>query len=119
MEIIHLVRCGRSGNGYPDGRVFRDGERLLTVIPSTRINTAGHPGMTVCPKDDCWRIVNVTARLATDAEIATYEQEQAEQRERLATYEAKVMERRRAYLASRAEPDSLATSGPGGRPGRY
>jgi hypothetical protein len=35
------------------------------------------------------------------------ERKQDEQRERMAAYEAKVMERRRAYLASCAESDSL------------
>jgi hypothetical protein len=103
METVHLVRCGRSGNAYPAGRVFRDKDQLLTVLASTRINTAGHPGMTVCPKDDCWRIVNVTARLATVEEGTAYVKEEEAQRQRMAAYEQKVMERRAAYLASRGK----------------
>jgi hypothetical protein len=76
MEIIHLVRCGRAGNGYPEGQVLLDRDRLLTVITSNRINTAGHPGMLVCPKDHCWRIVNVAARLADDEEAVDFLEEE-------------------------------------------
>jgi hypothetical protein len=52
--------------------VFRNGDRLFTVIASNRINTAGHPGMTVCLRDDYRRIVNITARPADDVEAVNF-----------------------------------------------
>jgi hypothetical protein len=86
MENLHIVRCGRFGNPYPPGKVFRHAGQLLAVVLSNRVNTAGHPGMTVCPYDDCWCIVNVTARLATAEECTAYLEEVEAQRQRMAAH---------------------------------
>lgn len=101
METIHLTRCGRSGNAYPPGRTFRAGDRVLTVKTSTRINTWGHPGMTACPVDDCWRPITITARPADVEDEINFLEEEARNAARREWYENLVRERRRQYLAAR------------------
>jgi hypothetical protein len=102
MDYLHIVRCGRSGDPYPPGKVFRDAGQVLTVVASNRVNTNGHPGMPGWPKDDCWRIVHVTALPADDEESITFLEEEARNAARREWYEQRVKERRAAYLASKS-----------------
>jgi hypothetical protein len=52
-----------------------------------------------CPTNTCGSVLRITAWLATDAEIADDEREQAGQRERMAWCQARVMDRRQKDLA--------------------
>jgi hypothetical protein len=95
---MEIVRCGRGG--CPVGIIVKNAGILYVVQSSNR--QLGDGAGRQCPTNNCGYVLRMTVRPATDTEIANHEREQAEQRERMAAYEAKVLERLRAYLAGRA-----------------
>lgn len=99
---MHLLSCGRTGNIFHAGRVFRHGDAVLAVLNSTWQNSYGHKGGTVCPIDDCRRTVAIHARPATEDETAAFLEEETARKARKEWSDALIAKRRAEYLARKA-----------------
>jgi hypothetical protein len=97
MENVQIVRCGRGGCLIGD--IIRENDRYYVVRSFSRQLVDGTREN--CQYDHCGYRMNIVARPASEEEIAAYLEEKEAQRQRMAAYERKVMERRRLYLASR------------------